>query len=96
MPAGRVLITGISGFIAKHCAIELLKAGYRVRGTVRTPAAHKAVRATLAEHADVTALGFVEADLLADTNWTDAVEGCDGVLHVASPFRAASQRTRTC
>ncbi len=31
-----VLITGISGFIAKHVALEFLKAGYKVRGTVRT------------------------------------------------------------
>jgi hypothetical protein len=30
-----VLITGISGFIARHCALELLSAGYAVRGTVR-------------------------------------------------------------
>ncbi|MGB8223231.1 MAG: NAD-dependent epimerase/dehydratase family protein [Polyangiales bacterium] len=31
-----VLITGVSGFIAKHCAVELLNAGYRVRGTIRS------------------------------------------------------------
>jgi dihydroflavonol-4-reductase len=95
MPAGRVVITGISGFIAKHCAIELLKAGYRVRGTVRAPAACEAVRATLAKHADVTALEFVEADLLADTKWADAVEGCDGVLHVASPFPSSQPKDET-
>jgi nucleoside-diphosphate-sugar epimerase len=29
-----VLITGISGFIAKHCAVEMLNAEYHVRGTV--------------------------------------------------------------
>jgi len=31
---GKVLITGISGFIAKQCAIEFLDHGYAVRGTV--------------------------------------------------------------
>ncbi len=31
----KVLLTGISGWIAKHTAIELLKAGYEVLGTVR-------------------------------------------------------------
>ena len=30
-----VLLTGISGWIAKHTAIELLKSGYKVLGTVR-------------------------------------------------------------
>ena len=31
----KVLLTGISGWIAKHTAIELLKSGYKVLGTVR-------------------------------------------------------------
>ncbi len=31
----KVLLTGISGFIAKHVAIELLNSGYKVLGTVR-------------------------------------------------------------
>jgi nucleoside-diphosphate-sugar epimerase len=31
-----VLISGVSGFIAKHCAVEMLKSGYGVRGTLRS------------------------------------------------------------
>ena len=48
-----ILITGISGFIAKHCAVELLRAGYAIRGTVRDFAKADKVRATLAKHCDV-------------------------------------------
>lgn len=81
-----ILITGISGFIAKHCAVEMLRAGYRVRGTVRSLAKADAVRATLAKHCDVSKLEFVAADLLADEGWDEAVRGVYGVLHVASPF----------
>jgi len=92
MPADRVLVTGISGFIAKHCAVELLNAGYRVRGTVRSPAARDAVRATLGNHADVSALEFVEADLLVDEHWAGAVAGCSAVLHVASPFPSSQPK----
>lgn len=36
MPTATVLVTGVSGFIAKHCAVDLLNHGYRVRGTVRS------------------------------------------------------------
>lgn len=92
MPTAPVLITGISGFIAKHCAVELLNAGYRVRGTVRKGTAREAVRATLGQHADVGALEFVEADLLSDDRWTKAVDGCSGVLHVASPFPSSQPK----
>ena len=31
-----VLVTGGSGFLGAHCILELLKAGYRVRTTVRS------------------------------------------------------------
>jgi dihydroflavonol-4-reductase len=31
-----VTVTGASGFIALHCVRELLREGYRVRGTVRS------------------------------------------------------------
>ena len=31
-----VTVTGASGFIATHCILGLLQAGYRVRGTVRS------------------------------------------------------------
>ena len=87
-----VLITGISGFIAKHCAVELLTHGYRVRGTVRSAGKVDGVRKTLAEHADASRLEFVVADLGSDAGWPDATQGVHGVLHVASPFPLAQPK----
>jgi len=81
-----ILITGVSGFIAKHCALELLRHGYAVRGTVRRMARADDVSATLARHCDTSQLSFAEADLLADAGWPAAMAGIGGVLHVASPF----------
>jgi dihydroflavonol-4-reductase len=92
MPAQTVLITGISGFIAKHCAVELLTHGYRVRGTVRSAGKADQVRATLGKHADVSALEFAEADLMSDAGWGEACAGAWGVLHVASPFPLAQPK----
>jgi dihydroflavonol-4-reductase len=83
-----VLITGISGFIAKHCAAEMLNAGYRVRGTVRSLQRSTQVRETLARSADTSQLEFVEADLEVDVGWNAALAGCAHVLHLASPFPA--------
>jgi nucleoside-diphosphate-sugar epimerase len=83
-----VLVTGGSGFIATHCMLQLLAAGYRVRTTVRALGREAEVRATLkAAGADAgDRLAFFAADLTADAGWAEAVVGCDFVLHVASPF----------
>jgi uncharacterized protein YbjT (DUF2867 family) len=86
MTESTILVTGISGFIAKHCAVELLEHGYRVRGTVRDLSKAQGVRQTLSSHADASKLEFVAADLLSDHGWSDAAKGVQGVLHVASPF----------
>ena len=83
-----VLVTGGSGFIAMHCTLKLLAAGYRVRNTVRSLAREAEVRATL-QAAGTDAgdrLAFCAADLTADAGWSEAAAGCDHVLHVASPF----------
>jgi len=83
-----VLVTGGSGFIATHCILQLLAAGYRVRTTVRSLKREPEVRATLAAAgADAgERLALCAADLTADAGWDAAVAGCDFVLHVASPF----------
>ncbi len=84
-----VLVTGGSGFIAMHCTLKLLAAGYRVRNTVRSLTREAEVRATLkaaGAEAGVDRLAFAAADLTADAGWTEAAAGCDYVLHVASPF----------
>ena len=84
-----VLITGVSGFIAKHCAVELLNAGYGVRGTIRSLSRSAKVKDTLAKHADTSRLEFAETDLESDAGWNEALAGCTSVLHVASPFPAS-------
>ena len=77
----QILLTGISGFIAKHCAIELLTHGYAVRGTVRSMNKADEVRATLAKHCDISRSQIVVADLSSDAGWNEAMQGIAGVLH---------------
>jgi nucleoside-diphosphate-sugar epimerase len=94
MSGEQVLVTGGSGFIANHCMLQLLAAGYRVRATVRSLAREPEVRAVLAAAgADPgDRLSFVAADLTSDAGWPEAVAGCGFVLHVASPFPLAVPR----
>lgn len=93
--AEKVLVTGISGFIAKHVALQLLQAGYEVRGTVRAlNKADQVKRSLQAEGADVSRLSFAAADLTEDRNWDEAARDCIGVMHVASPLPIAQPRDR--
>ncbi len=81
-----VLVTGASGFIAKHCIVRLLKEGYAVRGSLRTPGRADEVRAAVATQAPTDDLSFVTLDLMSGDGWVDAAAGCTFVQHVASPF----------
>jgi len=83
----KVLVTGISGFVGQHCAAELLKKGYAVRGSVRSLSKTDEVVNGIKKEIDPKGnLEFCELDLMKDTGWDKAMEGCDYVLHVASPF----------
>ncbi len=85
-----VLVTGASGFIAKHCVKKLLDEGYSVRASVRTPARTDEVRAAVdPEGKAADRLSFVTLDLTKDDGWDAAAEGCTYVQHVASPFPPA-------
>lgn len=82
----KVLVTGITGYIGQHCAAELLRQGYEVVGTIRSRPKAESTRQGIAKVASVDHLTFIEADLLSDKGWDEAVKGCTYVLHVASPF----------
>ncbi len=83
----KVLLTGISGYIGNHCAVELLKNGYSVRGSVRSLSKSGKVIDSIEKEVDPKGnLEFCELDLLSDDGWDEAMKGCDFVMHVASPF----------
>jgi nucleoside-diphosphate-sugar epimerase len=72
--------------------LQLLDAGYDVRGTARSADRTAEVRAILSPHLSDAArarlddLDVVAADLTTDDGWQGAVEGCRYVMHVASPL----------
>lgn len=85
----RVLVTGGSGFLGGWCIASLLGSGYSVRTTLRDLSREGEVRdAVAAAGAEAGGLDIVRADLLKDDGWADAVDGCDYVLHIASPLPA--------
>ena len=91
MTTQSVLVTGASGYIAKHIVLQLLEAGHTVVGSVRSlPRGEEiiaAVRPHLTTDADLeNRLRFVPLDLTSDDGWAAAMEGVDVLMHTASPF----------
>jgi dihydroflavonol-4-reductase len=83
----KVLVTGVSGFVGQHCAAELLLQGYAVRGSLRSLSRSTEVSNGISKVVDPKGnLEFCELDLMNDKGWEEAMEGCDFVLHIASPF----------
>lgn len=78
-----VLLTGITGFIAKRIARDLLAKGHTVVGSLRDASRADEVRAAVGDSPN---LRFVEVDLSTDTGWSAAMAGIDTLMHTASPF----------
>lgn len=87
MKKKKVLITGISGYIGQHCAVELIKNGYSVKGSIRNLKKIDEVTNGLNKQIQTDeSLEFCQLDLLVDNGWEEAMQDCDFVLHVASPY----------
>jgi dihydroflavonol-4-reductase len=88
-----VLVTGGSGYLAGWCIVGLLERGYRVRTTVRDPSREPDVGAAVSTRTDARQhLTVHSADLLSDEHWGHLTDGCDYVLHVASPLPASQPK----
>ncbi|MBA0562052.1 hypothetical protein Golob_007131, partial [Gossypium lobatum] len=90
---GKVCVTGAAGFLASWLVKRLLLSGYHVIGTVRDPgllSVHGAANEKKLAHlwrldGAKERLKLVRADLLEEGSFDDAIMGCQGVFHTASP-----------
>ncbi len=88
-----VLVTGISGFIGLYCAKELLEKGYKVIGNIRNSAKREEVINTFKKNdINLKNLTFEILELTSNNGWDKAIQDCEYVMHVASPFRIANPK----
>ncbi|XP_059308895.1 tetraketide alpha-pyrone reductase 1-like [Lycium ferocissimum] len=82
---GKVCVTGASGFVASWLIKRLLLSGYHVIGTVRDPGNQKKVGHLWKLQGAKERLRLVKANLTDEGSFDDAIMGCEGVFHTASP-----------
>ena len=82
----KVLVTGASGYIALHCISELLKKGYKVKGSLRDMSKEPIIRKYFVCENEKSNLEFCKLNLLSDEGWDNAVFDCEYIMHIASPF----------
>ncbi|KAI9117791.1 hypothetical protein K1719_011206 [Acacia pycnantha] len=80
-----VCVTGASGYIASWLVKFLLLRGYTVKGTVRDPNDSRKVDHLFKLDGAKERLRLIKADLQEEGSFDQAVEGCEGVFHTASP-----------
>ena len=84
-----VVVTGASGFLGSMTALYALKAGWRVRATVRALKPERYPTLAAARGPSGSAIEFVVAVLSAPQPWAPALKGATYVLHTASPLPTA-------
>ena len=83
-PGGLVLVTGVNGFIGSHIANNLLRLGYKVRGTVRSADKAAWIKEAMAERHPFAAFdAVVVPDVTVAGAWDEVVKGVEGIVHVA-------------
>ncbi|GLB45546.1 putative 3-beta hydroxysteroid dehydrogenase/isomerase family protein [Lyophyllum shimeji] len=78
-----ILVTGVNGFVGSNVVLQLIKAGYKVRGTVRGSKMDN-FRKIVGDK--FPALEVVQVDDVGSGDLTDAMKGVDAVIHVAAPL----------
>ncbi|MEO9337118.1 NAD-dependent epimerase/dehydratase family protein [Mesorhizobium sp. SB112] len=88
-----ILVTGGTGFIGGWTIVELLRRGYEVRATIRSPDKEGWLRTQIASQIDAgNRLSFAVANLTKDEGWDAAAQGCEHVLHIAAPVGVDAPR----
>ncbi|CAN6685028.1 unnamed protein product [Malus baccata var. baccata] len=93
---GKVCVTGTSGFLASWVIKLLLLSNYHVMGIVRDPCRNEKKLAHLWRlEGTKERLRLVKADLMEEGSFDDAIFGCHGVFHSASPVLKPTSDPKT-
>ncbi|GLT29218.1 hypothetical protein SLA2020_040980 [Shorea laevis] len=87
---GKVCVTGAAGYLASWLIKRLLLSGYLVVGTVRDLGNEKKLAHLWRLEGAKERLKLVKAELMEEGSFDQAIMGCHGVFHTASPVSKPS------
>jgi dihydroflavonol-4-reductase len=88
-----VMVTGVTGYMASWIVKMLLEDGVNVNATVRDPSnGQKVEHLTRIESTSAGKLKLFKADLLDVDSFDEPMQGCELVVHTASPFFMATPK----
>ena len=83
----KILVTGGTSYIGKHCIAQLVEKEYDVVATIRDISKSESILSDLNQYLNKEVnVTFFEADLLKDEGWNEAIQGCDAIIHLAGPY----------
>ncbi len=83
----KVLVTGGTSYIGKHCIAQLLNKNYSVSTTIRDMSKSDEIKSEIKAYIKKEIdFNIYEADLLKDDGWNDIIKGQEAIIHVAGPF----------
>ncbi|KAJ8900556.1 hypothetical protein K2173_025333 [Erythroxylum novogranatense] len=89
-----VCVTGAAGHLGSYLVKRLLQKGYTVHATTRNLGDEKKVGLLKALPQAETGLKLFEADIYKPEEFAAAVEGCEAVIHMATPLEHDSRSSQ--
>lgn len=86
LPGSLILVTGATGFIGAHCVQKLLDDGFKVKAAVRSVEKFNQLKNCFDEMFKSNLSYALVQDICNYEELVQAVKGCDGIIHLASPF----------
>ncbi|CUA72656.1 hypothetical protein RSOLAG22IIIB_04976 [Rhizoctonia solani] len=92
-PPGKILVTGVNGFLGAHIARDLLERGFSVIGTVRSPVKGDEISKYFRQYGE--RFGYIVAQDISQPEAFDEILSTgkfDGVAHTAAPYSPTVER----
>ena len=91
-----IALTGATGFVGSHILVQLLNKGYAVKANIRNEKKAETLLNSLENVVKkdvIKNISLFKADFGSNDNWETNLNGCNALVHVASPLGSGKETT---